>query len=471
MSKKSYSMQEICMTFLEKQRFYAVLLSKIAKVEMKQIPTAAVGFNRHGKVTMFYNPDFFASLTLEEAQGVVEHELLHIFWRHLTRFGMGNTSGEKKITNVAQAVKDMHDHKIKNLGADCAINQYVKALPQGAVYPETFKLKREENADFYIEEIRKQFPEPPKIQNQCGTCDGTGKVDKQDQSAAGGQGQQGQDDQNKQDKGNGSGGQQEQDDCPDCGGTGVDMSGMPDTLDDHSLWGKVVDVGENGEASVSDVSEHDIDPDHEVQNVVMKAVNECKDYGKLPAHIQKEIDNLKTVQRHDWKQTLRVFVNSVMTVTKRLSQKRVNRRFADFDYILPGKKKSKKPSICYIRDTSGSMFNDATQELIANEMAMLAKRADVFVIDADTKVHQEYKFRKPTDLKPYKGGGGTSFVDALERASKLGVDGVIYATDTYGDFPDPKRIGKIAKNTIWLTFDQDKVEIPFGRHVNIPKDR
>ena len=180
MSKQSYSMQEICMTFLEKQRFYAVLLSKINKVPYKGIPTAGVAFNKHGKVTMFYNPDFLAQQTLEQAQGLVEHELLHIFWRHLTRFGVSSTS-DKNPTNLKDALKKMHDHKIVNLGTDCAINQYIKTLPDGGVYPETFNLDREHNADYYIEEIRKQMPEPPKMENQCQTCDGTGKVDKQDQ--------------------------------------------------------------------------------------------------------------------------------------------------------------------------------------------------------------------------------------------------------------------------------------------------
>ena len=472
------------MTFLEKQRFYAVLLSKITKVPYKGIQTAAVGFNKHGKVTMFYNPDFLAQQTLEQAQGLVEHELLHIFWRHLTRFGMSGTSEKKTPTNIKQAMQDMHEHRIKNLGTDCSINQYIKTLPDGGVYPETFKLDREHNADYYIEEIRKQMPNPPEIKNQCQTCGGSGKVDKNDDSQQG-QGGQGDDSQDQQDQqqaqsGSGSGDQQEQ--CPDCGGTGVDMSDLPDALDDHSLWGKVVDVGEDGEsADISDCSDHDIDPEMECQNVVMKAVNECKDYGKLPAHIAREIENLKAKKRHDWKQTLRVFVQSVLTVSKRLSQKRVNRRLSTIvDYIMPGKKKTKKPSVCYIRDTSGSMFNDNVQEMIANELMMLAKRADVYVMDADTKVQVQeerngrkiyhYKFKKPSDLRPYKGGGWTCFIDALEKARKLGVDGVIYATDTYGSFPDKKDIGNLAKNVIWLTWGQKDVSIPYGRHINIPHD-
>jgi predicted metal-dependent peptidase len=38
---------------------------------------------------MYYNRDFILSLPLEKAQGVVIHEVLHVFFRHLTRFEEG----------------------------------------------------------------------------------------------------------------------------------------------------------------------------------------------------------------------------------------------------------------------------------------------------------------------------------------------------------------------------------------------
>jgi len=455
--KSGYDFEDVCLTFIERARFYTVLLSKISKVPLKQIPTAGVGFNKHGKLTMFYNPDYIKSLPLEEAQGLIEHECEHIVFRHLSRFPMKGTMGE------GINAKEAHDNKLINWGADCAINQYIPKLPtykkgdpaigqkdiMGRVikegdsvgfYPETFDFDRDEAADIYIALLRKMFPEPPKTQMKMS---GKGK------SGEGEKGQEGQDGSSDQ-------GQQ------DIGG-----------LDTHELWGKVVEVGEDGKVKISDVSDHpEVDPEYECEAAVMKAINECKDFGKLPAHIQKEIERLKTVKRHDWKKTLNVFINSVLTVTRKMSQKRVNRRlYSVVDYLAPGKKKSRKPKVLYVRDTSGSMFSDQVQAEINNELEQLAKRCDVFVADCDTKVHQTYRFKKAGDVKPYKGGGGTSFVDAFREAKKLGVDGVIYATDTYGDFPQEKEIGKFARATIWLTFNQSKVEIPFGRHVNIdPSD-
>jgi predicted metal-dependent peptidase len=446
--KTGFSFEDVCLSFIEKCRFYTVILSKVNKVPMKQIPTAAVGFNKHGKLTMYYNPEYIESLTLEKAQGLVEHECGHIVYRHLSRFPMKGTrtdDGNGIKVNALEA----HENKILNWGTDCAINQYIPVLPDGGLYPETFDLPRDESADVYIEELRKKFPpqssQSPKgkgMQQKCKTCDGTGK----DPSS----------------KGKG----QDQDDCPDCDGTGKqDLQ----PLDSHDLWGKVVDVDENGNVSISNVEDNpDIDPEYECENIVNKAIKECRDFGGVPAHIQKEIDRLKSVKRHDWKKSLNVFINSVLTITRRMSQKRVDRRlYSIVDYLAPGKKKSRKPKVLYVRDTSGSMFSDKVQAEINAELEQLAKRCDVFVADCDTKVHQSYKFKKAKDIKPYKGGGGTSFKDAFREAKKLGVDGVIYATDTYGDFPQEKEIGKYARSTIWLTFNQNKVQIPFGRHVNI----
>lgn len=456
-NKTGYSFEDVCLTFIERARFYTVLLSKIAKVPLKEIPTAGVGFNKHGKLTMFYNPDFIKSLPLGEAQGLIEHECEHIVFRHLSRFPMKGTMGE------GINAKEAHDNKLINWGTDCSINQYISVLPtykkgdpaigqkdiMGRVikegdpvgfYPETFNFDRDEAADIYIAALRKMFPEPPKTQMKMSGKDKSGGSD---------------DGQNNQ------------------GNSGNQGDQEIGSLDSHDLWGKTVDVDENGNVTIGDVSDNpNIDPEYECETAVRKAIKECNDFGKLPSHIQKELERLKTVKRHDWKKTLNVFINSVLTMHRKMSQKRVNRRlFSVVDYLAPGKKKSRKPKVLYVRDTSGSMFSDQVQAEIANELEQLAKRCEVFVADCDTKVHQTYRFKRANDIKPYKGGGGTSFVDAFKEAKKLGVDGVIYATDTYGDFPQEKTIGKFARATIWLTFNQSKVSIPFGRHVNInPSD-
>ena len=517
-----YNITEICMTFLEGRRFYATILAKLVKIETTKIPTAGIGFNQLGKLTLYFNPDFLLNLPLEKAQAILEHEVLHVFFRHMTR--------HPKDDNQFQ-------NWIKNVGCDMAINQHLKNLPTkqdmidafkkvfpevppklledagiGLIVPETYGFERDKDADFYIEQMRKKFPEPPfcpkcgmpmpqsgkkgkdkqqqqqqqsqgqqqqkqqgggkgkQKQQSQGQQDDSGDEGDQDQQQGQGdqdqqQGQcQGQGDQQQQ--GQGGGGHK----CPYCGqehgqGPGElgEYLGQGQGPDSHELWDKSVD--ENGR--ITHVDQLDFDPEYETQSLVMKAIRECKDYGHLPAFVQKELEALKNVNRYNWKHELKVFVNSVLCVSKRLSQKRVNRRFTRMNYVLPGKKKARRPRLLVARDTSGSVFDDKTQEEFLNEILQIGKHSDIFLTDCDTIIHQTMKIKNRKDIKPYKGGGGTSFVPVFIEAKKLNVDGILYLTDTYGEFPNKDVAGKYYAKTIWTTVGQDKVEIPFGKHVNI----
>ena len=475
--KYPYDIVEICMTFLYGKRFYATILSKVVKIAADKTETAGVGWNSNGKLTLFYNPEYLLRLPLEKAHAVLEHEVLHILFRHLTRFPFAGTTE--------------YDRRINNMGCDCAINQYVTNLPSkedvieflkrthpdadpkeieasvkgGGLYPETYGLPIEKNAEFYVEELRKQFPP----QNTCPMCgapqqqqgqgkqqqqgSGKGKNKKQQQ----GQGKQDQQGQGKdQQQGSGSGDKQQEATCPCCGSS-------QGNIDDHGMWDKV--MNEKGE--MEEASGKDIDREYEAQAVVIRAIRECKDYGKLPAFVQRELENFQKVVRHNWKYELKLFINSVLTVTKRLSQKRVNRRFAGLDFIIAGKKKSRRPTLLLARDTSGSVFNDEQQKEFINEMINIAKFSEISVCDCDTEIHQTYKVKKVSDFKAYKGGGGTDFRPVFDEARKLHVDGIIYLTDTEGKFPDKEVVGKFATKTIWVTVDQKSVTIPFGKHVNV----
>lgn len=533
-TKFKYNITEVCMTFLHRNRFYATILAKLVKIPTKMIPTAGVGFNKIGKLCLYYNEEFLLNLPLEKAQAILEHEVLHVFFRHLTRHPK---DGDEYLDNI------------KNIGCDIAINQYIPQMPNkqdcldnfkaqlaredipevlreaihkqmeknivGSHTPEMYGFDKEQAADYYIEELKKKFPRTTcptcgkqkqqqqqggQQQQQQGQGGGQGNQQQdQQQQGQGGQGQsqgqqqqqqgqgegegEGQDGQQQQGQGQGGGQQQSQGQgqgggkgrCPTCGqehdgkgkGKGQGLGGV---VDDHSLWDKVLDEA-NGE--IISVDDLDIDPEYETVSIVQKCIKECKDYGSLPNFVRREIEELqKPIVRHNWKHELKVFVNSVLSVAKRLSQKRVNRRFiGKVDYILPGKKKSRRPNILLARDTSGSVFDDETQNEFLNEMINISKFANVFVADCDTLIHQVYQVRRKEDFRDhsYKGGGGTAFEPVFKKAKELNVDGIIYLTDTYGSFPDKNDIGKLAAKTIWVTVGQEKVELPFGKHVNIEK--
>ena len=402
--KLNISIEDIHITIVAKYRYYSAILNKIAKIPSKCVPTAGVGFNKQGKLILVYNPEYINKLTLAEAQGVFIHEGLHIFYRHLNRFPL---------------TTDAKLNKINNIGTDIAINQSLDKLPQGALYPEMFKdvngktFPRGESADWYIAELK--------------------KLDEQQQ----------------------------------------------DSMDFHAGWTMVYDPETDSMRPVTE--EDNVAVDYEIENVVQKMAKEVKKVldemkkresgrGKFPAHLERELNNILAPKkkRHNWKKTFQMFVNSMLSKTKKLSYKRVNRRFMDEDYVMAGKKKDKRPLIVLGRDTSGTCFDDTIQAEFLNEMLEIAGHCVLKVLDCDTEVHQEYTVKRSGDFRTYKGGGGTSFIPVFERAKELGADGVIYLTDLDGTFPNIDTLYKFKKKTVWVTINDKRPRtVPFGKHLNI----
>ena len=176
-------------SLLKDEPFFAALSRRINKNKTTSIQTAGVRVNKKtGRYEMAYNPDFFAKLTPVERAGVLKHEFYHLVFEHVT--GRLPPEGMTKTWNVA---------------TDLAINSHLlDELPEGGCFPEQGPFKDYplgKSAEFYFDMLKNddQFkPDPNK-----------GKGDGEGQSGDG--------------QGDGSG---------DSGG------GLPDTLDDHSGWGR-----------------------------------------------------------------------------------------------------------------------------------------------------------------------------------------------------------------------------------------
>lgn len=401
----------------ETNTYYALILSKCKKYKSTEVPTMGVCFDKQGGLVLLYNPDFLKRLTDAEALATLKHEAMHIFLMHLTRFQ--TKKNQKRV----------------NLACDMAINQYLRGLPVGGVYPETYDLPKGLAADAYLKALEEKG------------------VAEENQLQMKGQGQ------GNQSQGGGNGEQQD------------NQQDGEDNNDDHSVWNKVVD--ENGKI-VGDTESEGVDSESTVERISRMVAQQMKEQGNAPDWAKGHVEALDKKSKHDWRNELRVLVNSVLSTSKRRSQKRIDRKMACIttEYLMPGKKKDRQPSVLLVRDTSGSMFCDEIQAALLTEMIAISKRASVLVCDCDTEVHQTYKVRKPKDFKDYEGGGGTSFVEPFKVAKKMGVDAVIYLTDLYGDFPDKKDIGKYARNTVWVTVERDTpTQVPFGKLVRIADEK
>lgn len=140
-------LEKVSIRLLQSNIFYASLLSQIRKIEVsgemaKQIPTEAVGV-RNGRIELYYNPQFLETLTLDEAKGVLEHEMKHLILSHLTRL-----RDESKINPL-----------LVNIAQDIAANQDIPILPNGVVtvesFPKEWGIVENDTSEKYYEILKK----------------------------------------------------------------------------------------------------------------------------------------------------------------------------------------------------------------------------------------------------------------------------------------------------------------------------
>lgn len=135
------NLQKALHTLLNTKPFYAhfFLNSKIV-MDYPTVPTAAAVVTKTG--TMFiFNSEFLNSLTEEGIIAVIEHEVLHFLFEHVDQMGKDG------------------NHHIRNIAMDCAINQYIKGIPEGAVTVEAIEktinkpLQRLETWEYYFDAL------------------------------------------------------------------------------------------------------------------------------------------------------------------------------------------------------------------------------------------------------------------------------------------------------------------------------
>lgn len=92
---------------LMEKPFYGVFLSMLNKEFTTSIDRACVQFTNDGKVTLLINPDFWNDLNTPQKKWLLEHEILHIVYKHdlLSR--------------------EFNNKNLFNIAADMEINQYL----------------------------------------------------------------------------------------------------------------------------------------------------------------------------------------------------------------------------------------------------------------------------------------------------------------------------------------------------------
>jgi predicted metal-dependent peptidase len=390
---------------LFRQPFFATLCLRLTL-----IPAAVPTMATNGRV-IYYSPAFVDSLTPEELQGVLAHEVLHCALAHHCRRG----SRRPRLWNVA-ADYALNPIVLKNglsLPAGALVNQEYEGLSAEEIYS---RLKREGSGE-----------EQSQTQAQSGAGGESSQLSSQSQGGAAGG-----DDLN----------------VPRPGG-----------------FGEVLDASDEAgnPASEAEITRQANEWAIAAEQA-MRTANSC---GHEPAGIERSLKDARE-SRQDWRAILRDFIAA--TVATDYSWSPPNRRYVASGLYLPSVRHEGVGKIVIGVDTSGSIGEEELRQF-AGEISAISDQAQpelIYVVYCDAAVSstQEFGPSEPITLEP-KGGGGTDFRPVFEWVETSDVQPVclIYLTDLccrdYPAAPPPYPV-------LWAT-DSRRIA-PFGETIKITAD-
>lgn len=203
---------------------------------------------------------------------------------------------------------------------------------------------------------------------------------------------------------------------------------------DHCFDGDPDEGGENGEnGKNSDVEAQAND----WKIATIQAANAAKAQGKLPANLERFIDEM-TNPKVDWRAQL--WHLATERFNDDYSWVRPNRRLAGQGIFMPGLYSEALGVMCVVIDTSGSI-DQSTLNAFASEILAIrahARPRKLIAMYCDAKVNHVDEFL-PEDSPEFKmyGGGGTDFRPPFAWLEERGIEPVslVYLTDMYGSFP------------------------------------
>ena len=296
--------------------------------------------------------------------------------------------------------------KLWNVATDLAINSHLNHLPEGGLIPgepgTPFEhLPKGKTAEWYLENMP-EFNDGGNGQNG----EETGSESPGDGSSNGPPGQ----------------------------GDKEPSEGIPDSLDDHSGWGKC-------SQEVKDIAKE------RVKDIIRKSAEEASkssNWGSVSHSCRERI--MKALNtKVDWKSVLRYFVKTSQKANKSSSMKRINRRYP---YIHSGRKSNRVANVAVSIDQSGSVSDEMLSKFFA-ELNKLSDIAEFTVIPFDTRVDESliYKWKKGQSRQTERVlFGGTCFDAPTEYVNKNSFDGHIVLTDMCAPKPRPSKCQRM-----WMT--------------------
>lgn len=458
------------MRLLQKHGFYGLLLMHLQFSLDPDCATAATD-----GVRMFFGPDFLDTISDDELEFVMMHEILHVALAHCFR------------------ARDL-DHERFNIACDIVVNSNIKhangdddatitlaeygtmmhIAPDGreghlCTAEEVYYMLEQEESKVGNAGGGKQESDQGKSGSQSG---GNGQNDKSSpQNNGSGQGDKGK----RQNNAGGSARSQRDTEKGQragtgrknvaCGGKDNTTSGKPgqvcDHFDDHTMWGKA-----QADAALRDTWQHRVVDAVEV----LSERDAVRGRDTVPLGAKRMVDALKKPQT-DWRQVLAEFVQEEICD---YSFSPPDRRFSDSPFFLPdfNERDQILRDVYFFIDTSGSisrkMMTAAFSE-IKGALDQFDGKLSGHLGFFDAKLYEPIPFVDEKELLAIipKGGGGTDFqvvFDYMKDAVEEPPMCIIILTDGFAPFPDEAET--LGVPVLWIV-NNDTVTPPWGKLARI----
>ena len=468
-----YDIAALKRKMLVKYPFFGSVVASVDYKENKDIPTAGTDGE-----TIYYNPKYLESLSVEEQTFIFAHEVCHIAFNHILR-------------------SEGKDPELWNIATDGVINQFLKRdglkMALGGVdMAEAINYDAEQLYDKLLQEKQQRQQQNGQGNNQS---EQGNQQQNQQQSSGSSQGENGQQQSQQQNSSN-SGNSQEQ----SGGDSGKDLQEEDKSKQDvghdtHSMWEQAVKKHKEQQEK-SDKKESLLDKllgkdaKEKEKNELEKKQEELESMGEKDA-FKKNLEDKKK-QLEELKEAISKQASQAGTSTNRdvriVNDIGTAKPIVDWRYVLreaikhdvdwsyknatledgvvtANLEEQPMPETEIVLDTSGSI-NEVLLKNFLRECKNILQHTKLKVGCFDTEFYGFHEIRTEEDIEnmEFVGGGGTDFDVAVGAFSRR-VENKIIFTDGKASMPD------MPLDAIWIVFGGERINPKGGKVIHITPEQ
>lgn len=492
-----YDIAALKRKMLVKYPFFGSVVASVGYKENKDIPTAGTDGE-----TIYYNPEYLESLSVEEQTFIFAHEVCHIAFNHILR-------------------SEGKDPELWNIATDGVINQFLKRdglkMAKGGVdIAEAINYDAEQLYEKLLQEKQQRQQQNGQGNGQSGQGNqqqnqqqsgsgqsGNGQQQSQPQQQSGdSQNQDQQQSHSQQQSSSGGGSSQEQDKLSQeqsGGGSGEDSQEEEKKQDvghdTHSMWEQAVKKHKEQQEK-SDKKESLLDKllgrdkkekektELEKKQEELEGMGEKDAFKKNLEDKKKQLEELKEAISKQASQAgtstnrdVRT-VNDIGTAKPIVDWRYVLREAIKYDVdwsyknatledgvVVANLEEQPMPETEIVLDTSGSI-NEVLLKNFLRECKNILQHTKLKVGCFDTEFYGFHEIRTEEDIEKmrFEGGGGTNFNVAVNAFSRR-VENKIIFTDGEASMPD------MPLDAIWIVFGGDRINPKDGKVIHITPEQ